>query len=53
MIEEKRTMKQLGIKDVQTNFEQVLNDVLLNSEHLKITRDEGEAILVSSEFSLL
>ena len=42
-------MKQFSIKDVRVNFEQVLDDGLLSGEPLKVTRVEGDEILVFEE----
>ena len=42
-----RNMKQVQLKDVQENFEQVLDDVLLGGEPVKINNVAGNAVLVS------
>ena len=44
-----RDYKKFNLEDVQENFEQVFNDVLVSVGPLKITRDAGNAILVSEE----
>lgn len=41
--------KQLKLEDVEANFEQVLDDVLLSGSPIKIVKDTGNAILVSEE----
>ena len=40
-------MKRINLEDVKTNFEQVLGDVLLCGELVKIMKDRGNAVLVS------
>ena len=42
-------MKQVQLKDVQANFEQIFDDVLVSGGPVKIVRDTGNAILVSEE----
>ena len=42
-------MKQLKLEDVEANFEQVLDDVLVSGGPIKIVKDTGNAILVSEE----
>ena len=42
-------MKQICIQDFQANFEQVLDDVLLSGEPIKIMKDTENAIFVSDE----
>ena len=42
-------MKQLKLEDVEENFEQVLDDVLVSGGLIKIVKDTGNAILVSEE----
>ena len=49
IIEDTHDMKQFNLEDVQENFEQVFNDVLLSGELVKITRDAGNSLLVSEE----
>jgi PHD/YefM family antitoxin component YafN of YafNO toxin-antitoxin module len=41
--------KQLKLEDVEANFEQVLDDVLVSGGPIKIVKDTGNAILVSEE----
>ena len=45
----KHSMKQVKLKDVQENFEQVLDDVLVSGEPVEILKETGNAILVSEE----
>jgi antitoxin YefM len=47
MTDVNQNMKQLNLEDVQANFEQVFNDVLVSGEPVKIMKDTGNAILVS------
>ena len=42
-------IKQLKLEDVEANFEQVLDDVLVSGGPIKIVKDTGNAILVSEE----
>ena len=49
MTDEKHHMKQVQLKDVQENFEQVLDDVLVSGEPVEILKETGNAILVSEE----
>ena len=49
MTDNKHNIKQICIQDVQANFEQVLDDVLLSGELVKIMKDTGNAILFSEE----
>ena len=42
-------MKQVQLEDVQENFEQIFEDVLVSGEPTKILKDTGNAILVSEE----
>ena len=42
-------MKQLKLKDVEENFEHVFDGLLVSGEPVKITRDAGNAVLVSEE----
>ena len=42
-----RNMKQVQLKDVEENLEQVLDDVLLCGEAVKIMKDSGNFVLVS------
>jgi PHD/YefM family antitoxin component YafN of YafNO toxin-antitoxin module len=45
-------MKQVQLKDVQENFEQIFDDVLVSGGPVKIVKDTGNAILVSEEIWL-
>ena len=49
MTDVKYNMKQIKLDDLQENFEQILGDVLLSGEPVKITNDAGDAILISEE----
>ena len=42
-------MKQVHLKDVQENFEQIFEDVLVSGEPVEILKETGNAILVSEE----
>jgi len=42
-------IKQLKLEDVEANFEQVLDGVLVSGGPIKIVKDTGNAILVSEE----
>jgi len=42
-------MKQVQLKDVQENFEQIFEDVLVSGEPVEILKETGNAILVSEE----
>ena len=42
-------MKQVHLKDVQENFEQIFEDALVSSEPVEILKETGNAILVSEE----
>ena len=42
-------MKQVQLEDVQENFEQIFEDVLVSGEPAKILKETGNAILVSEE----
>ena len=42
-------IKQLKLEDVEANFEQVLDDVLVSGGPIKIVKDTGNTILVSEE----
>ena len=41
--------KQLKLEDVEANFEQVLDDVLVSGGPIKIVKEAGNAILISEE----
>jgi PHD/YefM family antitoxin component YafN of YafNO toxin-antitoxin module len=49
MTDVKHHMKQVQLKDIQENFEQIFHDVLVSSGPVKILKDTGNAILVSEE----
>ena len=49
MTDVKHHMKQIQLKDVQENFEQIFKDVLMSGEPVKILKQTGNAILVSEE----
>ena len=42
-------MKQVQLEDVQENFEQIFEDVLVSGEPAKILKETGNAILVSED----
>ena len=44
-----RNMKQVQMRDVQENFEQIFEDVLMSGGPVKILKETGNAILVSEE----
>ena len=45
-------MKQLKLENVELNFEQILDDVLVSGGPIKIVKDTGNAILVYEEIWL-
>ena len=49
MTDARHHMKQIQLNDVQENFEQVLDDVLVSGEPVEIQKETGNAILVSEE----
>ena len=49
MTDAKLSMKQIQLKDVQENFEQIFEDVLVSGEPVEILKETGSAILVSEE----
>jgi PHD/YefM family antitoxin component YafN of YafNO toxin-antitoxin module len=49
MTDIKHHMKQVQLKDVQENFEQIFEDVLVSGEPVEILKETGSAILVSEE----
>ena len=49
MTDVKHHMKQVQLKDVQENFEQFLEGVLVSGEPVEILKDTWDAILVSEE----
>ena len=42
-------IKQIQLEDIQENFEQIFDDVLVSGGPVKILKDNGNAILVSEE----
>ena len=44
-----RNMKQLKLEDVEANFEQVLDEVLVSGDPIEILNENRNAILVSEE----
>ena len=42
-------MKQVQLKDVQENFEQIFEGVLVSGGPIEILKDTGNAILISEE----
>jgi len=49
MTDAKDSIKQVQLEDVQENFEQIFEDVLVSGGPVKILRDTGNTILVSEE----
>ena len=49
MTDARHSMKQVQLKDVQENFEQICEDVLVSGEPVEILKETGNAILVSEE----
>ena len=49
MSEVTHNMKQFNLKDLEENFDQVFDDVLLSGEPFKITTDTGNVVLVSEQ----
>jgi PHD/YefM family antitoxin component YafN of YafNO toxin-antitoxin module len=49
MTDARDNIKQVQLEDVQENFEQIFEDVLVSGGPVKILRDTGNAILVSEE----
>ena len=49
MTDVKHHMKRIQLKDVQENFEQIFEDVLVSGEPVEILKETGNAILVSEE----
>ena len=49
MADVKHHMIQVQLKDIQENFEQIFDDVLVSGGPVKILKDTGNAILVSEE----
>ena len=49
MTDARDNIKQVQLEDVQENFEQIFEDVLVSGGPVKILRDTGNTILVSEE----
>ena len=49
MTDARDNIKHVQLEDVQENFEQIFEDVLVSGEPTKILKDTGNAILVSEE----
>ena len=49
MTDARHSMKQIQLNDVQENFEQIFEDVLVSGEPVEILKETGNAILVSEE----
>ena len=49
MTDARDSIKQVQLEDVQENFEQIFEDVLVSGEPAKILKETGIAILVSEE----
>ena len=49
MTDARDSIKQVQLEDVQENFEQIFEDVLVSGEPTRILKDTGNAILVSEE----
>ena len=49
MTDARDSIKQGQLEDVQENFEQIFEDVLVSGGPVKILRDTGNTILVSEE----
>ena len=49
MTDARHNMKHIQLKDVQENFEQIFEDVLVSGEPVEIQKETGNAILVSEE----
>ena len=49
MTDARHSIKQIQLKDVQVNFEQIFEDVLVSGEPVLIQKETGNAILVSEE----
>lgn len=52
MTDVKHHMIQVQLKNIQENFEQIFDDVLVSSGPVNIVKDTGNAILVSEEIWL-
>ena len=49
MTDARDNIKQVQLEDIQENFEQIFEDVLVSGEPTSILKDTGNAILVSEE----
>ena len=49
MTDARDSIKQVQLEDVQENFEQIFEEVLVSGEPTRILKDMGNAILVSEE----
>ncbi|MDC1271947.1 type II toxin-antitoxin system Phd/YefM family antitoxin [Planktomarina temperata] len=49
MTDARDNIKQVQLEDIQENFEQIFEDVLVSGEPTRILKDTGNAILVSEE----
>ena len=49
MTDARHSMKQVQLNNVQENFEQIFEDVLVSGEPVEIQKETGNAILVSEE----
>ena len=49
MTDARHNMKQIHLKKVQGNFEQIFEEVLVSGEPIEILKETGNAILVSEE----
>ena len=49
MTDARHSMKQVQLKDVQENFGQIFEDVLVSGGPVEILKETGNAILVSEE----
>jgi len=49
MTDARDSIKQVQLEDVQENFEQIFEDVLVSGEPTRILKDTGNAVLVSEE----
>ena len=49
MTDARHSMKQVQLKDMQENFEQIFKDVMVSGAPVKILKEMGNAILVSEE----
>ena len=49
MTDARHSMKQVQLKVVQENFEQIFEDVLISGEPAEIQKETGNVILVSEE----